>query len=149
MNFIPLDPGDDSVATFLDSIGKFPLSFVAINHPGDYDRESIVFRAEEDIDSLYDFILLYSVEDTETGLPDYAQTRFLTFDSIELRKGSLLEIYTRKGEDSASIEFETASLHSILHWGLPTPIWSTPHSTYELMKRNDSISGGLFSSIYF
>ena len=143
MNIIPLDPEDNNVASFLDSIGNFPFSFVGINHPGDYENESIVFRAEEDIDSLYDFILIYSVEDIETGLPDYDKTRVLTFDEIELQKGSLLEIFTRKGEDTSSIAFETASLNQTLHWGLAAPIWHIPHSSYELIHRTESIGGGL------
>lgn len=143
MNFIPLDPTDGNVASFLDSIGNFPFSFVGINNPGDYENEKIIFRAEEDIDSLYDYLLIYSVEDMETGLPDYDKTRILTFDETELQKGSLLEIYTCKGEDSSTISFDTASLNQTLHWGLPTPIWHIPHSSYEFMKRGDSIVGGL------
>lgn len=46
MDFIPLDPNDGEVASPLDSFGKFPFSFVAINHAGDYERESIVFRSD-------------------------------------------------------------------------------------------------------
>lgn len=124
---------------------NFPFSFVEINNPGDYENESITFRAEEDIDSLYDYILIYSVEDTETGLPDYSKCRILTFDDIELQKGSLLEIYTRKGEDSSTIEFETAALNQILYWGLPSPIWNVPYSSFELIRRGESLAGGLFN----
>lgn len=123
----------------------FPFSFVAINNPGDYENESITFRAEEDIDSLYDYLLTYSVEDMETGLPNYSKCRILTFNDIELQKESLLEIYTRKGEDSSTIEFETAALNHILYWGLPSPIWSVPYSSFELIRRGDSIAGGLFN----
>ena len=46
MDFIPLDPNDSEVASLLDSFGKFPFSFVAINHAGDYERERIVFRSD-------------------------------------------------------------------------------------------------------
>lgn len=143
MDFIPLDPEDDSVASFLDSLGKFPFTFVGINHPGDYEKESIVFRANEDIDSLYGFILFYSVEDIETGLPDYSQTRFLTFEEIEIDEGGLIEIFTRKGEDATTIDQEIYAFRQIIYWGLPAPIWNIPHSSYELMKRSDSIGGGL------
>lgn len=142
MDFIHLDPTDDNVASFLDSLGGFPFSFVSINHPGDYEKESITFRAEEDIDSLYDFLLVYSVEDMETGLPDYDKTRILTFPEIELQQGSLLEIRTCKGEDDSSIDFETAAINQTIHWGLSAPVWHVPHSSYELMKRGDSIGGG-------
>ena len=145
MDFIPLDPEDENAASFLNSVGKFPFSFVGINHPGDYENESITFRAEENIDSLYDFILVYSVENTETGFPDYDKTRILTFDEIELQKGSLLEIFTSNGEDSSSIAFETASLNQTLHWGLSAPIWHILHSSYELIRRTDSIGGGLLN----
>lgn len=143
MNIIPLDPKDDNVASFLDSLGNFPFSFVAIKHPGDYEKESITFRANDDIDSLYDYILIYSVEDMETGLPDYDKTRILTFDEIELQKGSLLEIRTCKGEDASNIDFDTAALNQTLHWGLAAPIWHIPHSSYELTRRTDSIAGAL------
>lgn len=142
MDFIPLDPEDENISDFLDSIGTFPFSFVSFNYPGDYEKESITFRAEEDIDSLYDFLLIYSVEDTETGLPDYDKTRILTFPEIELQKGSLLEIRTGKGEDDSSIDFDTAALNQTIHWGLSTPIWHIPHSSYELTRRGDSIGGG-------
>ena len=145
MNLIPLNTDDSNIASFLDSISKFPLSFVCIDNPGDYENECIVFRVEEDIDSLYGFILLYSIEDTETDLPDYSQTQFLTFDDTELQKGSILKIFTRKGEDTSFIEFKTAALNLSLYWGLPHPIWHIPHSSYELVKRRDSISGGLMT----
>lgn len=46
MDFIPLDPNDGEVVSLFDSFGKFPFSFVAINHAGDYVRESIVFRSD-------------------------------------------------------------------------------------------------------
>lgn len=142
MDFIPLDPTDDDVSSLLKSLCSFPLSFVEIKHPGDYQNEHIVFRAEEDIESLYGFILFYSVTDTGTDLPDYTTSRFLEFDEIELQKGSLLHIYTRKGKDSTSIEFETAAINGNIYWGLPEPIWHIPHASYTIMKRNDSIKGG-------
>ena len=122
----------------------FPFSFVGINNPGDYENESIAFRAEEDIDSLYDYLLIYSVEDPETGLPDYSKCRILTFNDIELQKGSLLEIYTSKGEDSSSIEFETGNLNQSLYWGHSSPIWSVPYSSFELIRRGESIAGSQF-----
>lgn len=145
MKFIPLDPEDEDVKSLLDSFGKFPLSFVAINNPGDYEKENIVFEATEEISSLYGFILFYSVEDIETGIPDYSQCRFLSFADIELQKGSRFQVYTRKGEDSADIDFETTALNNTIYWGLPAAIWHIPHSSYELMKRSDSIGGGLLS----
>ncbi len=144
MDFIPLDPED--AQTLLNAFGDFPFYFVAINNPGAYENENIVFKANKNISSLYDYILVYSIEDTETGLPEYAKCRILTFDSnIELKKGSLLQIYTRKGEDSSTIDFETNTLHQILYWGLPKAIWHIPHSSYELIQRRDSIGGGLLN----
>lgn len=144
MDFIPLDPED--AQSLLKAFNDFPFSFVEINNPGDYENENIVFKANKKISSLYDYILVYSIEDIETGLPEYSQCRLLTFDSnIELKKGSLLKIYTRKGEDSANIDFESNTLTTVLYWGLPDSIWHIPHSSYELVKRRDSIGGGLLS----
>lgn len=144
MDFTSLDPED--AQSLLSAFGDFPFSFVAINNPGDYENENIVFKANKNISCLYDYILVYSIEDTETGLPEYPKCRLLTFDSnIELEKGSLLQIYTRKGEDSSTIDFETNTLHQILYWGLPEAIWHIPHSSYELIKRHDSIGGGLLN----
>lgn len=143
MDFIPIDPEDEIFKPLLDSFGKFPFSFVKINNPGDYANESIVFKANEDIGSLNHYMLIYSVEDMETGIPDYSKCRLLTFDEIDLQKGSLLQIYTRPGEDSSTIEFETNTLNTELYWGLPEPIWHIPHSSYELIKTGDSIGGGL------
>lgn len=142
MDFIPITP-DDNVRDFLDDLCSFPFSFVGIENPGDYENECIVFKANENIESLYDYILTYIVEDMETGLPDYAQSRFLTFDSIELEKGSILRIYTRKGDDGKAIDFDTCALQEILYWGLPEAIWDKPHTSYELITRRDSMSGGL------
>ncbi len=141
MDLIPIDPEDAQL--IFDAFGTFPFSFVAINNPGDYEKENIVFKANVKINSLNNYILVYSVEDTETGISDYSQCRHLTFDDIEMKKGSLLQIYTRKGEDSTSIDFETSALNQTLYWGLPKAIWSTPSSSYELIRRTDSIGGGL------
>ncbi len=63
--------------------------------------------------------------------------------NIELKKGSLIQIYTRKGEDASIIDFDTSTLTTILYWDLPKAIWHIPHSSYELIKRTDSIGGGL------
>lgn len=38
----------------------FPFTFVGINNPGDYENENIVFRANQEISSLYEYILVYS-----------------------------------------------------------------------------------------
>ncbi len=62
-----------------------------------------------------------------------------------MKKGSLLQIYTRKGKDSSTIDFETSTLTTILYWGLPEAIWHIPHSSYELINRRDSIGGGLLN----
>ena len=96
MEFIPIEP-DENLASFLNSAQQFPFVFVEINNPGDYENENIVFKANEDIDSLNDYLVLYIVEDTATGIPDYSKCRVLTFDDIELQKGDLLQIYTCSG----------------------------------------------------
>ncbi len=51
----------------------FPFSFVAINNPDDYEQENIVFKANVRIPSLNNYILLYSVENTEAALSDYSK----------------------------------------------------------------------------
>ncbi len=89
MDFIPIEP-DENLESILDSVGSFPFTLMAINHPGDYDNENVVLKTNEDIDSLSDYIFTYSIEDTATGLPDYDKCRFLTFDDISLHKGDLL-----------------------------------------------------------
>ena len=81
MEIVPIEP-DDELRKMVNSINEFPLKFVSINNPGDYENENIVFVAQEDISSLYDFILAYEVEDQETGIPDYEKCRFLTFSDI-------------------------------------------------------------------
>ncbi len=43
MDFIPLDPED--AQSLLNAFRDFPFSFVAINNPGDYENENIVFKA--------------------------------------------------------------------------------------------------------
>lgn len=141
MDFIPLEPNEE-LGEFLESIGKFPFSLVKINHAGDYKNENIVFIANEDIESLYDFMLVYSIEDTETGLPIYSQCRILTFDSLELPKGSYLKIFTCGGQDTTTITFDTASIQEVVYWNLPEPIWDKPHSSFELIKRGESYGGG-------
>ncbi len=144
MDLIPIDPED--VQSLFDGLRDFPFEFVSINNPGDYENENIVFKATMKINSLNNYILLYSIPDPETDLPDYDQCRILTFDDIEMEKGSLLQIYTKKGEDSTSIDFETSVLNNVIYWGLPNAIWRIPHSSYELMRRSDSIGGGLLNN---
>lgn len=141
MDFIPIEPSDD-LNEMMDSLMQFPFSFVLVNNPGDYENENIVLVANEDIESLYDFIFTYQVEDTETGLPDYSKCRLLTFDDLELEKGSYLQIFTRKGHDTKAIEFETSALHEVVYWGLPEPIWHVPHSYFEMLRRGESYSAG-------
>ena len=68
MDFIPIEP-DENLESILDSAGSFPFTLVEINHPGDYDNENVVLRANEEIDSLCDYIFTYSIEDTVTGIP--------------------------------------------------------------------------------
>lgn len=142
MDFIPLIPNDD-LNSILDSMADFPFRFVAVSHPGEYDKEKIVFTINKDIDTLSDYILFYMVEDTSTGLPDYSKCRLLTFDDIELQEGSILQIYTGKGEDTTTIDHETNSFCNIMYWGLEKPIWDTPHASYEIITRTESFSGSV------
>ena len=142
MDIIPIDP-ESELNDIFKSIHSFPFSLKEIKNPGDYENESIVFIATEDIESLDEYILVYSVENPETGIPDYSKCRLLTFDTIELQKDSLLEICTRPGEDKTSIGFETSSLNYTTHWGLPAAIWNVPLVSFELIKRRESYSGGL------
>lgn len=141
MDFIPLEPSDD-LRSFLESATSFPLKFVAINNPGDYENENIVFQATEKISGLDEYILVYWIENEETGLPDYARSRLLTFDCIELKKGATMQVFTRPGADVAAIGFDTGKLNQVMYWGLPAPIWHVAHSSYELIRRTDSIGGG-------
>ena len=143
MDFIPLDPTEDDLSSLINSAMSFPFKYIGINHPGDYENECIIFEVTEDDISLYEYIFIYSVEEPETGLPIYHKCRLLTFDEIELQKGSILQIYTKCGEDTTAIEFETAAIKVILHWCLEKPIWHVPNSSFELMRRSASYSGGL------
>lgn len=144
MDFIPIEP-DDDLGSILESACRFPLRFVSVNNPGDYENESIVLKADEDISSLSDYIFTYMVEDATIGIPDYSKCRLLTFDDLDLQKGSFLQIFTRPGEDTTAINYDTSNLHKILYWGLPEPIWDKPHSSLEIIERRDSYSVG-FSS---
>lgn len=141
MDFIPIEP-DDNLESFFDSVARFPFSLVRVNNPGDHENENIVLKAEEDIHSLYEYMLVYTVEDISTGLPDYSKCRLLTFDDLELEKGSYLQIYTRPGSDTTAISFDTSDLYKIMYWGLPEPIWHIPHSSIEIITRGDSYSVG-------
>ena len=144
MDIIPIVPSD-ALDDMLHKATDFPISFVRINNQGDYDNENIVFIATEGIESLYDFILFYCVEDSNTGLPIYAVCRFLTFDDIELQKGDLLQVYTRHGEDKTTLDDTTGKFCNVVYCGLPKAIWHAPHSSFEIMKRGHSYSAGLFS----
>jgi len=141
MDLIPIEPIDD-FKDFLESACNFPISFVEVNHPGDIENENIVFRANEDIESLDDYILFYSVEDTETGLPVYGKCRFLTFDEIELQQDDRIQIYTRAGEDKTTMDSEASSFCNVIYWGLSEAIWDKPHTSFEIMKRGDSYGSG-------
>lgn len=139
MDIIPFEP-TDGFRDFIASACSFPLKFETVNNPGDYKNENIVFIATEDIECLYDFLLFYSIDDEETGLPVYDKCRLLTFDGIELQKGDRLQIYTCSGEDKTTIDSEATSFCNIVYWGLTEPIWHIPHSSFEIMKRGESYS---------
>ena len=141
MDLIPIKP-DENLESFLGSVSRFPFSFVRVNNPGDHENENIVLKAEEDIQSLYEYMLVYAVEDMTTDLPDYSKCRLLTFDDLELEKGSFLQVYTRPGSDTTAISFDTIDLYKIIFWGLPEPIWHIPHSSIEIIRRGDSYSVG-------
>lgn len=113
-----------------------------INHPRDYDNENVVLKPNEDIDTLSDYIFTYSIEDTATGIPDYDKCRSLTFYDISLEKGDLLQIYTRRGNDTTTIGLDTGDLYKVMYWGLSAPIWHSPHSSFEIIERGDSYSAG-------
>lgn len=141
MAFIPLDPAD--AQSLLSAFGDFPISFVAINNPGDYENENIVFKANKNISSLYDYILVYSIEDTETGLPEYAKCRILTFDSnIDLKKvlSSKSIPVKAKTPPLSTSKLTPFTKSSIGVFRKPSGI--SPHSSYELLKHGDSIGGG-------
>ncbi len=140
MDLTPFEPSDE-FGEMLEGMQKFPLSFVMINNPGEYENENIIFVANEDIESLYDFILAYEVEDEETGLPVYEKCRFLTFDSIELNKGDYVQIFTQKGDDTNAIDFDSGALHTRVFWGLSKAIWNEPHCSFVIMRRGDSYGG--------
>ena len=139
MEFIPIEPTGD-FKDILSSAFNFPLKLKSVNNAGDYEKENIVFEATEDIDSLYDFILFFSVDDAETGLPYYDKCRLLTFDEIELQKGDLLQIFTRKGNDKTTMDTDANAFCNVVYWGLTEPIWHTPNSSFEIMRRGDSYS---------
>lgn len=139
MDFIPLGP-DENLDAILSSFNGIPFKFQGINNQGEIETENIVLRVEEDVESLYDFIFHYEIEDKETGLPEYSKCRLLTFADIELPKGSLLSVYTREGEESTEIGFETGTLHHTVYWGLPSSIWDKPRSSLTILKRTDSLN---------
>lgn len=139
MDIIPIEPIGD-FKDFLNSAFNFPLKLKAINNSGKHNDENIVFIATEDISCLYDFLLFYSIEDEETGLPVYDKCRLLTFDDIELQKGDRLQIFTGNGEDKTTIDSEATSFCNVVYWGLTEPIWHIPHSSFEIMKRGESYS---------
>lgn len=141
MDITPIDPTGE-FGDLLASAYSFPLKLKTVNNAGDYDKENIVFEATDDIESLYDFILFFTVEDTDTGLPIYDKCRVLSFDEIELQKGDFLQIYTRKGDDKTTVDVDEIAFYNVVYWGLSEPIWHVPHSSFELMKRGDSYSGG-------
>jgi len=116
---------------------------VEVNHPGNLEKDNIVFIANEDIESLDDYILFYSVEDTETGLPVYGKCSFLTFDEIELQQGDRIQIYSRTSGDKTTMGTEASSFYNIIYWGLSERIWDKPHSSFEIMKRGDSCNDDL------
>lgn len=139
MNFIPLEP-NGNIDDLLNSFDGIPFKFQGINNPGEIETENIVLRVEEDVESLYDFIFHYEIEDKETGLPEYSKCRLLTFADIELPKGSLLSVYTREGEESTEIGFETGTLHHTVYWGLPAPIWDKARSSLTILRRTESLT---------
>lgn len=141
MDITPIEPTGE-FDDLLASAYSFPLKFKTVNNVGDYEKENIVFEATDDIESLYDFILFFSVEDTVTGLPIYDKCRVLSFDEIELQKGDLLQIYTRKGEDKTSVDLDEIAFYNVVYWGLSEPIWHISRSSFEFMKRGESYGGG-------
>ena len=65
MDIIPIKP-DKNLESLLGSLSRFPFSFVKVNNPGNHENENIVLKAEEDIQSLYEYMLVYAVEDMTT-----------------------------------------------------------------------------------
>ena len=140
MDIIPIEPSDE-MREMLNVMQQFPLTLVKINNPGDYENENIVFEANEDIESLYDFILVYEVEDSATGLPVYEKCRFLTFDDIEVKKGNFVQVHTCKGDDTTEKDFDTSTLYHVIYWGLSKAIWKIPHVSFMLMERGNAYRG--------
>lgn len=99
----------DNLELFMESAIRVPFRFVGVNHPRNYEDENFVFTADEDIEFLSDYIFAYMVEDTTTSIPDYSKSSLLTFDNIALQKGNLLQIYSRLGDDTTAISFDTGS----------------------------------------
>ena len=81
------------------------LNIFKIYNAGDYERENLVLIAGEDC-YLDDYILFQMEYNPETDFPDYAHSHFLTFDSLELKKGDRVRIYLAKGKTMKKSDLE-------------------------------------------
>lgn len=80
------------------------------------------------------YILFQMEYNPETDLPDYTRSHFLTFDSIELKKGDRVRIYTCKGEDHEEVGPRTGKRYEVVYWNLDAAVWKEHGSEVKLMK---------------
>ena len=102
----------------------------------------IPIKPDENLESFLGSVSRFPFSFVRVNNPGDHKCRLLTFDDLELEKGSFLQVYTRPGSDTTAISFDTSDLYKIMYWGLPEPIWHVLHSSIEIIKRGDSYSIG-------
>lgn len=113
-----------------------PLDLGRIYNAGNYERENIVLVATEDL--YLDEYMLMQMEYGEDGLPDYARSHFLTFDSIEVKAGDRVRIRTCKGEDTEEIGVNTGKHYDVVYWNLDAPIWKDRDNNVRIQLMGNS-----------
>ena len=81
--------------------------------------------------------LSYGIQ-SSNRLARISPQHFLTFDSLELKKGDCVRIYTCKDEDHEETGPRTDRRYEVVYWNLDTTVWKEHASEVKLMKYGDS-----------
>jgi hypothetical protein len=127
----------------LEGLMQSELKPVKIYYAGDYEREHVVIKVNQDCD-LCNFLLIHVVRNEE-DLPNYGRCHVLSFDEIELFEGDTVKVMTCHGHDHEEKSPDGHTTH-ILFWNLPAPIWNEVDNEVMILERGNSVTSYLKNS---
>lgn len=107
------------------------LEVVQISDQGEYDKEYVVLKANEDC-NLGDYILADSTY-SAAGQPSNKARHVFFFPLMDVKKGEYISVWTKPGKNVKAETAQGDPIHRFF-WGLKESIWNDTGDCAYLMK---------------